>query len=61
MTAIIDKKAFERIKSFVDHAHSTPSLKVVTGGTYDASKGFFVQPTIVECSDVSDKIFTEVK
>jgi len=59
MSAVIDKKAFQRITGFIDHAKKSSNLKIVTGGNYDSSKGFFVQPTIVEVSDPNDKIFTE--
>lgn len=61
MSSVIDKKAFERITSYIEHAKNSSKLKIITGGEYDPSKGFFVQPTIVECTDPTDKIFTEVR
>ncbi|XP_046360059.2 delta-1-pyrroline-5-carboxylate dehydrogenase, mitochondrial-like [Haliotis rufescens] len=59
VTAVIDDKAFARIKGYLDHAKSSPNLKVIAGGNYDDSKGYFVEPTIVESSDPQDKIMTE--
>jgi 1-pyrroline-5-carboxylate dehydrogenase len=59
MSSVIDKKAFERITSYIEHAKNSSKLKIIAGGEYDSSKGFFVQPTIVECTDPNDKIFTE--
>ncbi|VDP31799.1 unnamed protein product [Soboliphyme baturini] len=59
MTACIDSAAFDSIKSYIDHAHSSPKLKIIGGGKCDRSKGYYIEPTIVECSDPSDKIMKE--
>lgn len=58
-SAVIDDKAFARIKSYVDHARSSSNLEILGGGQYDDSKGYFVQPTIVQTKDPHDKIMTE--
>lgn len=58
-SAVIDDKAFARIKSYIDHAKSSSNTTIIAGGTYDDSKGYFVQPTIVESKDPLDKIMTE--
>lgn len=57
--AVIDDRAFARIKSYIDHAKNSPNLEILGGGTYDDSKGYFVQPTIVQSKDPHDKIMTE--
>ncbi|XP_040567864.1 delta-1-pyrroline-5-carboxylate dehydrogenase, mitochondrial [Lepeophtheirus salmonis] len=59
MSAVIDRKSFDRNKSYIDHAKSGPNTQIIAGGTYDDSKGFFIQPTIVETTDINDKIFKE--
>lgn len=59
MGAVIDEKAFNRIKSYIDHAKSSSNLEVIAGGTYDNSKGYFIQPTIVQTKDPKDKIMVE--
>lgn len=59
MGAVIDDKAFARIKSYIDHARSSKNLEILGGGQYDDSQGYFVQPTIVEAKDPLDKIMTE--
>ena len=33
---------------------------MVAGGSYDDSKGYYIQPTIVLCKDKNDKLLTEV-
>lgn len=58
-SAVIDDKAFARIKSYIDHARSSKNLEIIGGGEYDDSKGYFIQPTIVESKDPLDKIMTE--
>jgi 1-pyrroline-5-carboxylate dehydrogenase len=35
MSAVIDEKAFKRIKSYIDEAKSSSALKIVGGGKYD--------------------------
>ncbi|KAM3620758.1 uncharacterized protein V6R79_001615 [Siganus canaliculatus] len=58
-SAVIDDKSFARIKKWLDHAKSSPNLKVVAGGNCDDSKGYFVEPTIIETSDPQDAIMNE--
>lgn len=58
-SAVIDDKAFARIKSYIDHAKSSSNLEILGGGQYDDSKGYFIQPTIVQTKDPKDKIMTE--
>jgi len=57
MGAVIDKKAFDKISEYVDHAkkHAT----VVAGGTVEGSKGYFISPTIVETNDPGYRLLCE--
>jgi 1-pyrroline-5-carboxylate dehydrogenase len=59
LSAVIDDKAFDRIKSYVDHAKSSPNVKVIAGGNCDNSKGYYIEPTIVQASDPKDRIMQE--
>lgn len=59
MGAVIDDKAFNRIKSYIEHAKSSANLDIIAGGGYDCSKGYFIEPTIVETKDPKDKIMVE--
>jgi 1-pyrroline-5-carboxylate dehydrogenase len=49
MGAVIDLRAFEKIKGYIDYAreHAT----IVAGGASDASRGYFISPTLVETAD----------
>ncbi|VVC36986.1 Aldehyde/histidinol dehydrogenase,Aldehyde dehydrogenase N-terminal domain,Aldehyde dehydrogenase [Cinara cedri] len=58
-SAVIDDKAFSRITGYIEHAKKSANLEIIGGGQYDNSKGYFVQPTIVESKDPLDKIMTE--
>ncbi|XP_058488473.1 delta-1-pyrroline-5-carboxylate dehydrogenase, mitochondrial [Solea solea] len=58
-SAVIDDKSFGRIKKWLDYAKSSPSLTIVAGGHCDDSKGYFVEPTIIETSDPQDDIMKE--
>lgn len=57
--AVIDAIAFKRISGYIDHAKKSPDLEIVAGGSYDDSKGYFIQPTIVQTKNPKDKIMTE--
>ncbi|XP_037345678.2 delta-1-pyrroline-5-carboxylate dehydrogenase, mitochondrial [Pungitius pungitius] len=58
-SAVIDNKSFARIKKWLDRAKSSSALKVVAGGNYDDSKGYFVEPTIIQTTDPRDAIMSE--
>lgn len=57
--AVIDDKAFERITGYIKNAKKNPKNKILGGGEFDGSKGYFVQPTIIETSDPHDKLMVE--
>jgi len=59
MSAVIDKKSFDRISGYIDHAKSSPNTSIVAGGNYDESVGYFIEPTIVQTTTPKDKIFHE--
>lgn len=58
-SAVIDDKSFSRIKKWLDHAKSSPNLKVIAGGNCDDKKGYFVEPTIIETKDPQEAIMKE--
>jgi len=58
MGAVIDDRAFAKNSAAIDRAKRTSSIKVLAGGAYDDSDGWFVQPTVLEGSDPTDEVFT---
>ncbi|XP_063696523.1 delta-1-pyrroline-5-carboxylate dehydrogenase, mitochondrial [Culicoides brevitarsis] len=58
-SAVIDDRAFDRIKSYIDYAKSSKKLDIIAGGKCDNSNGYFIEPTIVQTFDPHDKIMKE--
>jgi 1-pyrroline-5-carboxylate dehydrogenase len=58
MGAVIDDRAFAKHEDAIGRARSRPAVSVLTGGGTDASRGYFVQPTVLESTDPADEIFT---
>jgi 1-pyrroline-5-carboxylate dehydrogenase len=56
--AVIDDRAFAKHKAALDRARDHDGITVLAGGTADDSDGYFVKPTILECTDPDDEIFT---
>ena len=59
MSAVIDRKAFDRISGYIKHAKASPDCSIVAGGGYDDSVGYFIEPTIVQTTTPTDKCFQE--
>ncbi len=55
--AVIDERAFAKLRDAIDRARATRGLQVVAGGEYDDSVGWFVRPTVVLGTDPRDEIF----
>lgn len=47
VNAVIDEKSFDKLAKYIDEAKKDPSCEIITGGTYDKSKGWFIDPTII--------------
>ena len=58
MGAVIDERAFAKHRDVIDKAHATQGVKVIAGGTYDDSVGYFIRPTILEIDDPADESFS---
>jgi len=57
MGAVIDRRAFEKITGYLQAARG--SLRVVAGGTFDASRGYFIRPTLLETTDPNHRTMCE--
>jgi 1-pyrroline-5-carboxylate dehydrogenase len=55
--AVIDKKAFEKIGEYVEHARR--HAKIVHGGKVEGKEGYFISPTLVETDDPSYRLLCE--
>ncbi|KAJ1990789.1 1-pyrroline-5-carboxylate dehydrogenase [Dimargaris cristalligena] len=59
MTAVINQVAFDKIKGFIEHARSASDCEIIAGGTYDDSKGYFIQPTVIVTTNPHTKTMVE--
>ena len=57
MGAVIDKRAFDKISGYIDHAKRNATI--IAGGGYDDSKGYFIEPTLVQADDPGYKLLCE--
>jgi 1-pyrroline-5-carboxylate dehydrogenase len=51
INAVIDEKSFDKIKSYIDNAKTAKDADIWVGGECDKSKGYFIQPTVIEVKD----------
>ena len=59
MGAVIDKKAYDKIKQYIDGARTDPNVKILFGGDCDDSDGYFIQPTLLQANDPSYRTMCE--
>ncbi|MBA3707068.1 MAG: aldehyde dehydrogenase family protein, partial [Bacteroidetes bacterium] len=51
INAVIDEKSFDKLAKYIDAAKNGKDVEIIAGGTYDKSKGYFIQPTIIVAKD----------
>jgi 1-pyrroline-5-carboxylate dehydrogenase len=56
--AVIDSRAVSKHREAFERARSRPSVRFLTGGEIDDETGYFVSPTVLECDDPGDEVFT---
>jgi 1-pyrroline-5-carboxylate dehydrogenase len=56
--AVIDRRSFDRLSGVLDRVKNDATCTVLAGGTADDGEGFFVRPTLVECTDPEHDLFT---
>jgi 1-pyrroline-5-carboxylate dehydrogenase len=59
MGAVIDRKAFDKITGYIEHAKAAADVEIVAGGTYDGDKGYFIDPTLVRAQDAGYQLMCE--
>ena len=50
VNAVISEQSFDKIAAYIDQARKD-GVEIVSGGRYDKSKGYFVEPTVLKVSD----------
>jgi 1-pyrroline-5-carboxylate dehydrogenase len=56
--AVIDGRAFTKLAAALDRIKNSAACTVLAGGTADDTEGWFVAPTLVECTDPTHEVFT---
>ncbi len=47
VNAVIDRKAFTSITSYIDHARTSNEASILCGGGYSDEEGYFIEPTVI--------------
>jgi 1-pyrroline-5-carboxylate dehydrogenase len=59
MGAVIDSAAFTTQAQAIEEAKQHEQTEIVVGGGYDDSRGYFVEPTVIETRDSSFRLMRE--
>lgn len=51
INAVIDEKSFDKLAKYIDQAKKDSNVEIIAGGNYDKSKGYFIEPTIIQTKD----------
>jgi 1-pyrroline-5-carboxylate dehydrogenase len=51
INAVIDETSFDKITSYIENAKKDANAEIIVGGNYDKSKGYFIEPTVIEAKD----------
>jgi len=47
INAVIDRRSFDKIKSYIDWAKGEDDCEIISGGNCDDSVGYFIEPTVI--------------
>ncbi len=59
MAAVIDRRAFDNITGFIEHARGDDSCEIIHGGDADPTRGWFIEPTVVLTTDPHSRTMEE--
>ncbi len=59
MGAVIDRKAFDRLRGHLERGKGEPGVEIVAGGGTDDSVGYFVEPTLLKVDDPAYRLMCE--
>jgi len=48
INAVIDEKSFNNLAKYIDGVKGSKDAEIIYGGSYDKSKGYFIEPTVIE-------------
>jgi len=47
INAVIDEASFDKLAAAIDAAKASSEARIIAGGNYDKSKGYFIEPTVI--------------
>lgn len=59
MGAVIDEAAFTSIVEYIEYAKKSGEAEILSGGGYDKSMGYFIEPTVVKVENPKHKLMEE--
>ncbi|MCY4443409.1 MAG: L-glutamate gamma-semialdehyde dehydrogenase [Proteobacteria bacterium] len=59
VAALINHKAWNKVKGYLDLAHTQDEYEVLCGGKGDDSEGYFIQPTVVQSLHPNSQLMSE--
>ncbi len=59
MAAVIDRKAYDKITGYLEHARTAKGSTIVAGGDASDETGYFIQPTLVQVEDPAERLMCE--
>ena len=48
INAVIDEKSFDKLSGYIDNAKSSNEARIIAGGNYNKTEGYFIQPTVIQ-------------
>ena len=51
INAVIDEKSFDKIAAYIAAAKKDKKATIIAGGNCDKTKGYFIEPTVIEAKD----------
>lgn len=49
INAVINEDSFNTLAQHIEQAKNNKDVKIILGGKYDKSKGYFIEPTVIQC------------
>jgi 1-pyrroline-5-carboxylate dehydrogenase len=59
VNAVIDRRAYDKIKGYIDYIKTQPDAEIIAGGNCDDSVGYFIEPTVVVTTNPKFKTLCE--
>jgi 1-pyrroline-5-carboxylate dehydrogenase len=48
---VVNRSAFDKIRGYIEYAKSAKDAEIIIGGGCDDSKGYFIQPTVIQTTN----------